>query len=235
MFFGAGLVAGLLGQIGDAIDSERLQRSPTPSIYVVPFEALYQHGPLPAHLRDQRGSRAPRCELGPFGGAQEAGAGAFVFAAAYTVACSRSRFGASAAATSERQSRSARLAPMIDTHCHLGLCEPDDGRARRGRGAGGRAADAHASGIDEAASARGDRDRGGARGGVRRGRAPSQRHRRASTMRPPSGSRSWRATRGWRRSARPASTTTATALRATISAMRFAPTSRSRGGSPSRW
>ena len=102
---------------------------------------------------------------------------------------------------------------MIDTHCHLGLCEPDDARAGRRRARGSGCGGCSRVGIDEAASARGDRGGRGARGGVRRGRPPSRTAPAGSTTRRPSGSRSWRGTRGSRRSARPGSTTTATARR----------------------
>src|SRR5437764_910544 len=44
MLFGAGLVAGLLGQIGDALPSERLQTIGTVAAWALPFEALYQAG-----------------------------------------------------------------------------------------------------------------------------------------------------------------------------------------------
>jgi ABC-type transport system involved in multi-copper enzyme maturation permease subunit len=84
MFFGAGLVAGLLGQIGEAIDSERLLSIADAVIYLVPFEALYQHG-LHLLTSETTGITATAVELGPFGGAQAAGAGAFAFAAVYTV------------------------------------------------------------------------------------------------------------------------------------------------------
>ena len=85
MFFGAGLVAGLLGQIGDAIDSARLERISDVVTYAVPFEALYQHG-LHLLTSETTGITGLAVELGPFGGAQEASAGAFAFAVAYTVA-----------------------------------------------------------------------------------------------------------------------------------------------------
>jgi hypothetical protein len=84
MFFGAGLVAGLLGQIGEAINSERLLDVAETVIYFVPFEALYQHG-LHLLTSETSGFTSTAVELGPFGGAQEAGAGEFAFAAVYTV------------------------------------------------------------------------------------------------------------------------------------------------------
>jgi Cu-processing system permease protein len=85
MAFGAGLVAGLLGQIGDALDSETLVQIADIASYVVPFEALYQHG-LYLLSSDQTGVTATAVQLGPFGGAQESGAGLFAFTAVYTAA-----------------------------------------------------------------------------------------------------------------------------------------------------
>lgn len=85
MVFGAGLVAGLLGQIGDAINSETLVQIADVSNYAVPFEALYQHG-LYLLTSDQTGITATVVQLGPFGGAQQADSGTFLFTAAYTAA-----------------------------------------------------------------------------------------------------------------------------------------------------
>ncbi|CAA9525065.1 MAG: hypothetical protein AVDCRST_MAG30-3306, partial [uncultured Solirubrobacteraceae bacterium] len=44
MVFGAGLVGGLLGQIGEALTSETLTDVARVATFVLPFEALYQHG-----------------------------------------------------------------------------------------------------------------------------------------------------------------------------------------------
>jgi Cu-processing system permease protein len=85
MLFGAGLVAGLLGQIGDAINSPTLGRISDVASYAVPFEGLYQHG-LYLLTADQTGVTGTIVQLGPFGGAQQAGGGLFVFAVVYTVA-----------------------------------------------------------------------------------------------------------------------------------------------------
>ncbi len=85
MVFGAGLVAGLLGQIGDALDSPTLVRVADVAYYGVPFEALYQHG-LYLLSSDQTGLTSTVVQLGPFGGAQEAGAGMFAFVVVYTAA-----------------------------------------------------------------------------------------------------------------------------------------------------
>lgn len=85
MIFGAGLVAGLLGQIGDALDSRTLERLADVASYVLPFEALYQHG-LFLLTSEQLGLTGALVQLGPFGGASEAGSGLLAFALAYTAA-----------------------------------------------------------------------------------------------------------------------------------------------------
>ena len=85
MLFGAGLVAGLLGQIGEALDSETLTEIARATSWALPFEALYQDG-LNAISSDSFGLTAEALQLGPFGGAQAAGAWLFVWAAAYVAA-----------------------------------------------------------------------------------------------------------------------------------------------------
>jgi len=72
MIFGAGLVAGLLGQIGEALNSGSLNTIATVSSWALPFEALYQDG-LNAITADTQGFTRAALSLGPFGGAQAAG------------------------------------------------------------------------------------------------------------------------------------------------------------------
>ena len=72
MVFGAGLVAGLLGQIGEALNSDSLNQIATISSWVLPFEALYQDA-LNAITAETSGFTKAALSLGPFGGAQEAG------------------------------------------------------------------------------------------------------------------------------------------------------------------
>ncbi len=72
MVFGAGLVAGLLGQIGEAIASSTLVDVAKAASLALPFEALYQDG-LDAITADSRGFTEAALTLGPFGGAQAAG------------------------------------------------------------------------------------------------------------------------------------------------------------------
>ena len=44
MAFGAGLAAGLLGQIGDALNVDTLENVAQVAAWALPFEALYQGG-----------------------------------------------------------------------------------------------------------------------------------------------------------------------------------------------
>lgn len=84
MLFGGGLVGGLLGQIGDAIDSTRLERAGTITSWGLPFEALYQNA-LYAITADAEGFERVVVELGPFGGAKSAGVELWLWSAAYLV------------------------------------------------------------------------------------------------------------------------------------------------------
>ena len=72
MVFGAGLVAGLLGQIGEAIDSETLVSVAERVSWLLPFEALYQDG-LHRITEETRGFTQVALQLGPVGGAQAGG------------------------------------------------------------------------------------------------------------------------------------------------------------------
>jgi len=85
MVFGAGLTAGLLGQIGEALSSDTLDTISDVATWALPFEALYQDG-LAELTADVEGTTAAIVELGPFGGAQEGGAGLWPFAVAYVAA-----------------------------------------------------------------------------------------------------------------------------------------------------
>jgi Cu-processing system permease protein len=73
MLFGAGLTAGLLGQIGEALGSRTLDRVADIVSWVLPFEALYQAA-LAAITADTVGFTRLAINLGPFGGAEDAGA-----------------------------------------------------------------------------------------------------------------------------------------------------------------
>ena len=82
MVFGAGLVAGLLGQIGDALDSETLQTVADRTSWALPFEALYQDA-LYRITSESRGFTGLAIELGPFGGSQAGGTNLVLWVIAY--------------------------------------------------------------------------------------------------------------------------------------------------------
>jgi Cu-processing system permease protein len=84
MLFGAGLAAGLLGQIGNALSVETLEDVAAVSSWLLPFEALYQAG-LDALTEDVRGATGVIVRLGPFGGAQEGGPLLWLWTFAYLV------------------------------------------------------------------------------------------------------------------------------------------------------
>ena len=82
MVFGAGLVAGLLGQIGEALSSGTLQNIADVATWLLPFEGLYQAS-LAAITADTIGFTRLAIELGPFGGAQSASVTLWLWALAY--------------------------------------------------------------------------------------------------------------------------------------------------------
>jgi Cu-processing system permease protein len=84
MVFGAGLAAGLIGQIGSTLDSHTLERISSIASWALPFEALYQDG-LHALTADIAGVTGVIVRLGPFGGAQDAGPLLYPFALVYLV------------------------------------------------------------------------------------------------------------------------------------------------------
>jgi Cu-processing system permease protein len=85
MAYGAGLTAGLLGQIGEALRADTLETTAEVAAWLLPFEALYQAG-LHGLTADRTGLTAFFVQLGPFGGAEEAGPGIVLWAAAYLAA-----------------------------------------------------------------------------------------------------------------------------------------------------
>lgn len=82
MAFGAGLTGGLLNQIGDALDVDSLENVGRAASIALPFEALYQWG-LQLLTVDTRGFTGVVINLGPFGGAHDAGAGLIAWSVAY--------------------------------------------------------------------------------------------------------------------------------------------------------
>ncbi len=84
MLFGAGLVAGLLGQIGEALGSRTLDDVANVVSWALPFEALYQAA-LAALTVDTVGFTRLAIDLGPFGGAEGAGPLLWPYALAYVL------------------------------------------------------------------------------------------------------------------------------------------------------
>jgi ABC-type transport system involved in multi-copper enzyme maturation permease subunit len=82
MLFGAGLVAGLLGTIGHALNSHTIKHASTVASWALPFEALYQDG-LRMITEHASGLTGFLLQLGPFGGAYVHGWGIRVWAVAY--------------------------------------------------------------------------------------------------------------------------------------------------------
>jgi hypothetical protein len=82
MVFGAGLEAGLLGQIGEALNSDTLRDLARDASWILPFEALYQDG-LHRLTVDTGGFTGFVLQLGPFGGAQPGGDNLFPWIVAY--------------------------------------------------------------------------------------------------------------------------------------------------------
>jgi ABC-type transport system involved in multi-copper enzyme maturation permease subunit len=82
MVFGAGLAAGLLGQVGEALDARSLVQVARIASWALPFEALYQEG-LYALTADVGGLTGVAVRLGPFGGAQDASVWLWPYALAY--------------------------------------------------------------------------------------------------------------------------------------------------------
>jgi ABC-type transport system involved in multi-copper enzyme maturation permease subunit len=85
MIYGGGLTAGLLGQIGESLDSERLEDISTAVSWALPFEAVYQDA-LVALVPDTGGIAQIVVELGPFGGGESGGFALLAWVAVYLVA-----------------------------------------------------------------------------------------------------------------------------------------------------
>jgi len=72
MVFGAGLLAGLLGSVGDALNSNTLQTIANTSSWLLPFEALYRDA-LRVLVSEVPGVTGAIVQLGPLGGSHDAG------------------------------------------------------------------------------------------------------------------------------------------------------------------
>jgi hypothetical protein len=84
MIFGAGLVAGLLGNIGHVLNSPGLIHAAKIAAWAIPFEALYQDA-LRAITERTSGLTGFLLRLGPFGGAEQGGVWLRLWAVAYIV------------------------------------------------------------------------------------------------------------------------------------------------------
>jgi hypothetical protein len=84
MLFGAGLVAGLLGTIGHALNSHAVKHASTVASYALPFEGLYQDA-LRMITANASGLTGFLLQLGPFGGAYVHGWGIRAWSAVYLV------------------------------------------------------------------------------------------------------------------------------------------------------
>jgi ABC-type transport system involved in multi-copper enzyme maturation permease subunit len=84
MVFGAGLLAVLLGQVGEAFGSATLRNVGTIASWLLPFEALYQSA-LSALTADTVGATRFAINLGPFGSAASFGPLLWPWAVLYVV------------------------------------------------------------------------------------------------------------------------------------------------------
>ena len=84
MIFGAGLLAGLLGSIGDALNSNTLQSIANTASWVLPFEALYRDA-LRLLVQDIPGVTGAVVQLGPLGGSHNGGGFLLQWVAIYLV------------------------------------------------------------------------------------------------------------------------------------------------------
>jgi len=82
--FGSGLVAGLLGSIGEALGSSTLKTASHAVSWALPFEALYQDG-LHSITERTAGFASFILRLGPFGGAHAGGPLLGVWVAGYVL------------------------------------------------------------------------------------------------------------------------------------------------------
>lgn len=82
MVFGAGLLGGLLAQLGEVIGSPSLRTTGRVTSWFLPFEALYQDG-LDSLTANATGLTRVIVQLGPLGGALEGGGWLYLWTLAY--------------------------------------------------------------------------------------------------------------------------------------------------------
>ena len=86
MVFGAGLLAGLLGSIGDALRSDTLVDVANVASWLLPFEGLYRDALHSLVASSATGITGQIVQLGPLGGSNDSGPAFFAWAVAYAVA-----------------------------------------------------------------------------------------------------------------------------------------------------
>jgi ABC-type transport system involved in multi-copper enzyme maturation permease subunit len=84
MAYGAGLVAGLLGEIGRSLGATTLSHIADGVSYALPFEAMYRDA---LNRLSPGGPLAELVQLGPLGGARGGGPGLWLYAIGYVAAC----------------------------------------------------------------------------------------------------------------------------------------------------
>jgi ABC-type transport system involved in multi-copper enzyme maturation permease subunit len=84
MAYGAGLIAGLLGEIGNTFGAHTLTRVADTVSWLLPFEAMYRNA---LNTLSPGGPLGNLVQLGPLGGAKSGGPGLWLYAAAYICAC----------------------------------------------------------------------------------------------------------------------------------------------------
>lgn len=84
MLFGAGLFGGLLGEIGDVVNSHKLQQTATVIRYITPFEWLYQSS-LGRLIQGESGITRAALQLGPFGGSVSGDSAVWLWSTVYAL------------------------------------------------------------------------------------------------------------------------------------------------------
>lgn len=84
MAYGAGLIAGLLGEVGKQLGATTLARIAELVSWALPFEGMYRDA---LQKLSPAGPLGQLVQLGPLGGANSGGPGLWLFTAAYIIGC----------------------------------------------------------------------------------------------------------------------------------------------------